>query len=120
MRHVCLLLSLALVALLVAPLAAAPVSERPELDDQEVEVLLDTAVKLRAGLAKLRQLEATPANAKRRAELQEKVRRDLDTFLETAGLTADDFVRLLDRDGLSNGKDADEKPQLRTLEEVER
>lgn len=123
MKHIHLLLLLVLAAALVTPLAAAPPTGRPApvLEDDEIEVLVDTAVRMRAGLAELRELKAAPENAARRAEIVRNVGRDFTTFLETAGLTKADFVRLLDQDGgLSNGKDDGQKPQLRILEKVER
>lgn len=99
--------------------AAPPDGLEKRLADEQVEQLVEAALAVRAELVKSRtpQVADLAERLAVRAEAQEKAQRQMATFLAVAGLSPDEFVRLVDADGgLDNGKPDAEPPQLRTLE----
>jgi len=111
-----------LAVLVAAPLLfAAPGKDvRRGLSDEDAEVLLAAAADVRAGLSELRGLQGQPLDkdaAARAEEARARVKESLKTFLDAAGLTAEELVRIIDADGgLDNGKEEHERPELRPLE----
>ena len=102
-------------------LAAGPterVDERP-LTDKEIAKLIEVAQAVRADLTRMRAMQGQPGlkSAQDRNDLQQRVNEKMKTFLALAGLTPEQFVRMVDAEnGLDNGKIDHEPPQFRALE----
>ena len=116
------LLILLMVLCLALPALAAGPTERTDdraLTDKEVAKLVEVAKSVRADLAAMRAMQgrADLKSAQDRQTLQRQINDKMKTFLAIAGLTPEQFVRMVDAEnGLDNGKVDHEPPQFRALE----
>lgn len=117
-RIASLLVVLACVAALPAAAAdpGSPDAEAPaELGAADLDAFLGAAERLHHALDEIRRLPLTPANAARLERLHLEVQGHYADLLEAAGMTPEEFVRLLDRGSIHRGDDEVEPPVHRAL-----